>query len=227
LALCEKIISFNKNLHFNGILPDSIQIMNPFKENPQIIPITEKFYRDYYNDDKSRTIILGINPGRKGAGITGIPFTDPKRLKSYFNISIDSNVNEPSAEFIYNVIENFGGIKKFYSRFYINSVCPLGFTRLNKKGNKVNCNYYDDPDLTDSVKDFILNSIKSYLKFGINVDTCYCLGSGENYHFLNDLNMRENLFGEIIALPHPSYIMRKRSKKEFYINEYLKILNNK
>jgi hypothetical protein len=43
--------------------------------------ICSSFYQKYYADNKKRSLIIGINPGRFGAGVTGIPFTDPIRLK--------------------------------------------------------------------------------------------------------------------------------------------------
>ncbi len=54
--------------------------MNPFKENPDALAISSAFYKKYYDDHRMRRLILGINPGRFGAGVTGIPFTDTKRL---------------------------------------------------------------------------------------------------------------------------------------------------
>jgi hypothetical protein len=75
-----KIIAFNRQLNFSGKLPAGIRIMNPFQENVEIMNLSAKFYRKYYNDQNRRHLILGINPGRFGAGITGITFTDPKRL---------------------------------------------------------------------------------------------------------------------------------------------------
>jgi len=32
-TFADKIISFNKNITFNGTLPEGVRIMNPFKEN--------------------------------------------------------------------------------------------------------------------------------------------------------------------------------------------------
>jgi len=49
--------------------------MNPFRENPEALIVSGKFYKKYYNDNNPRFLILGINPGRFGAGVTGIPFT--------------------------------------------------------------------------------------------------------------------------------------------------------
>lgn len=78
-TFADKIIEFNKFLHFEGLLPDGIRIMNPFRDN-YIFKVSSSFYRKYYNDNKPRHLILGINPGRFGAGFTGVPFTDTKRL---------------------------------------------------------------------------------------------------------------------------------------------------
>ncbi len=42
--------------------------------------VMQKFYYKYYNDSNKRKFIIGINPSRHGAGVTGVPFTDTKRL---------------------------------------------------------------------------------------------------------------------------------------------------
>ena len=82
------------------------------------------------------------------AGATGIPFTDTKRLSEVCGIESSSfQTHEPSSVFVYDVIKEFGGSEKFYDKFYINSICPLGFIEQNQKGNWVNCNYYDYNEL--------------------------------------------------------------------------------
>ena len=88
--------------------------MNPFQENENIISISSSFYKKYYNDNNSRHLILGINPGRFGAGLTGIPFTDPKRLKTNCNIKFNGALaHELSSVFVYDVINEFGGEIEF------------------------------------------------------------------------------------------------------------------
>ena len=82
LTFADHVIAFNQTLDFSGKLPDGINIMNPFKGNDEIIAVSSLFYRTFYNDHKKRHLILGINPGRFGAGVTGVPFTDTKRLKN-------------------------------------------------------------------------------------------------------------------------------------------------
>ncbi|WP_113922703.1 uracil-DNA glycosylase family protein [Cognataquiflexum aquatile] len=221
-TFADKIISFNYLLEFNGDLPKDIGIMNPFRENPSIMSTSSAFYKKYYNDNYTRHMILGINPGRFGAGLTGIPFTDPKRLISNCGIDYVGNLaHEPSSVYVYEVINEFGGEEEFYRKFYINSVCPLGFTS-GKKGKEVNYNYYDSKELTDSVFTFILESIKNQIAFGINTEICYCLGTGKNEKFLIDINNQFGFFKKIIGLEHPRYIMQYKSKnKETYISKYL------
>lgn len=134
MSFAEKILEFNSRLKFEGKLPAGINIMNPFLD-PQIQTITSLFYRKYYSDDRQRRLILGINPGRFGAGVTGIPFTDTKRLQEKCGIPFDGKgTHEPSSVFVYRVIEAYGGPESFYRDYYIGAVCPLGFTRMGTNG---------------------------------------------------------------------------------------------
>jgi hypothetical protein len=226
MTFAEKVNSFNRSLNFRRRLPGGIQIMNPFRENPSILPITEEFYDKFYNDKNKRYLILGINPGRHGAGVTGIPFTDTIRLEKYCGIEINGFKSyETSSEFIYSMIDAYGGVKRFYSRYYINAICPLGFTKTNALGKNVNYNYYDDKQLTDIVSGFMLESLRAQISFGIKTDVCYSLGTGKNYKYLLELNIREKLFGKIIPLEHPRFIMQyKRKNLQYYIDKYMRLL---
>ncbi len=217
-----RVIQFNHELDFSQELPNGIEVMNPFRENKEILSISGKFYEKFYGDTHKRKIILGINPGRLGAGQTGIPFTDTKRLVDICKIKIESvNSHEPSSVFIYKLIEAYGGVKKFYRNFYINSVCPLGFIKLNNKENWVNCNYYDYDELFTAMYPFILESLKKQLDFGVDRKTCYVLGK-KNAKFLKQINEKEGLFDSIIVFDHPRYIEQYKSKfRESYIGEYL------
>lgn len=222
-TFADKIIKFNESLEFTNKLPQGIRIMNPFKENETVLPVSSAFYKKYYSDNHSRYLILGINPGRFGAGLTGIPFTDPKRLIANCHIEYTGELaHEPSSAFVYDVIRSFGGEHPFYSKFYINSVCPLGFTSIGDKGKEVNYNYYDSKELKTAVYDFIVTKIKEQLGFGIRTDVCFCFGTGHNKKFILQLNNEFGLFKKIIALEHPRYIMQyKAKKKQEYIDKYL------
>ncbi len=222
-TFAEKVITFNRKLKLDAALPSGISVMNPFAENVYALQTSSNFYKKFYNDYNTRYFIIGINPGRFGAGVTGVPFTDSKRLKEKCGLTIEGiETHEPSSVFVYDVIEKFGGIKKFYSKFYINSVCPLGFTVRSKNGRDVNYNYYDHPELTEAVYPFMIESIKKQIAFGVNTDTCFCLGTGKNFKFISDINKEYNFFKKIIPLEHPRFIMQYKSKeKHLYIKKYL------
>jgi len=224
LTFADKAIHFNKALNYTGApLPTGIRIMNPFKESEHALQLTEIFYKKYYNDHHPRHLILGINPGRFGAGLTGIPFTDPKRLVSACDISYSGKVtHEPSSVFIYDMIAAYGGPEIFYKDFYINSPFPLGFTSIDVKGKETNYNYYDSKELILAVSDSILSNIQTLIAMGIQTDVCFCLGTGKNEQFLNKLNTKHHFFKKLIPLEHPRYIMQyKSTQKQFYIDKYI------
>ena len=208
----DSVIQFFRELDFKGSLPDGISVMNPFRGNPEIIPMISQFYNKFYNDNSSRHLILGINPGRFGAGVTGIPFTDSKRLSEKCQLSIPGlNTFETSSVFIYEMIDAFGGVEKFYNKFFISAVCPLGFTSINNRGKSVNYNYYDSRNLTEAVLSFIKSSLIKQIEFGIKRDSCFCLGTGKNFKFLVQLNNEMRIFDRIVPLEHPRFIMQYRS----------------
>jgi hypothetical protein len=183
-------------------------VLNPYG-NASTIDVCEKFYNKYYNDSLGRKLILGINPGRFGAGITGIPFTDPVMLENECGIKNDFDKRaELSSDFIYRLINTMGNPTSFYKRFFIGSVSPLGFM-LNGK----NFNYYDSKELQRAIKPFIISNLVKQIGLGINSRVCYCLGQGKNYEYLNFLNIELKLFDEIIPLPHPRWVMQYRRKK--------------
>ncbi|HSK13757.1 MAG TPA: uracil-DNA glycosylase family protein [Phnomibacter sp.] len=227
-TLADRINKFNRSLRFSGSLPSGIRIMNPFLEHPEALKVSSAFYRKFYNDNKKRQLILGINPGRFGAGLTGIPFTDPKRLVSYCNIPWKGGpAHEPSSVFVYDMIMAFGGPQVFYDHFYINSLSPLGFTSPGKNGKQVNYNYYDSADLTSAVRDFIIRNIKQQIGLRMHTDVCFCLGTGKNEKFLRKLNDEHGFFDRVIALEHPRYIMQYKAKeKEAYIEKYVRTLHD-
>jgi len=225
-TFAEKIILFCRELHFNSPLPSGISVMNPFGENTETLSVVSAFYRKYYSDNRSRRIILGINPGRFGAGVTGIPFTDTVRLKEKCGLSISGiKTYETSSVFIYEMIDMYGGPEKFYGDYFISSVSPLGFTQTRSGGKEVNFNYYDSRELSEAIVDFAVESVNKQLSFGINREICFCLGTGKNFRFLSKLNSQFNFFEKIVPLEHPRFIMQYRSKqKNFYLKMYIEKL---
>ena len=209
----QKIIDFLFNLNAPVNLPEGIETMNPYK-NQETQKICTEFYLKYYTDNKPRTFIIGINPGRFGAGITGIPFTDPIRLESECNIHNHfDKKQELSSVFIYELIRSFGGPDEFYSSFYFTSVSPLGFVAEGK-----NLNYYDKKDLQNSLLPFMVKSMNAQLEFGSNKHAA----SGKNFKFLQKFNEEHQFFKQIIPLPHPRFVMQYRYKRRFeFVEEYL------
>ncbi len=222
-TFASRIIDFNRHLSFNGVLPEGIRIMNPFKEEERAMETSTAFYRKFYNDNQKRHLILGINPGRFGGAVTGVPFTDTKRLKDECGIPYAGReTHEPSSVFIYDMIAAFGGVEAFYRKFYINSICPLGFTNRKSNGREVNYNYYDNADLQQAVSGFILSTLRQQLALGVYTETCFCLGTGKNETFLRKLNEEHGFFGQIFALEHPRFIVQyKAALRHQYINKYV------
>lgn len=222
-TFADDILSFLKHLHLDIDLPHGIEVMNPFRDKTTMQVCTQ-FYKKYYADNTQRRMIIGINPGRFGAGITGVPFTDPIRLKT--ECGIDNpwpKKQELSSVFVYDVINAFGGKEKFYNTFYITAVSPLGFTRHGK-----NVNYYDDKNLQADIKGFVVDCMNRQLAFGIDREVAFCLGDGKNFKYLAKLNEEKKFFEKIIPLSHPRFIMQyKLKKKEEYIRSYLEKFKTK
>ncbi len=218
--IADGILGFLRQLRITAKLPKGVEVLDPYS-NPGTFALCETFYRKYYSDDDRRTLILGINPGRFGSGTTGISFTDPIKLERNCNIPNDL-IKKPelSADFIYSMIERFGGPGLFYSKYFISAVSPLGFIKNGK-----NINYYDIPALNRAVTPFIIDSINRMMALGMNTDKCYCIGEGSNLKALSKLNDTHQWFREIVPLAHPRFIMQYRRKKtEEYIDTYLRLL---
>lgn len=221
MSLATRIIAFYKSLK-PPPLPGGIEVLFP-QQKAEVMGIVEKFFSKFYNDDYPRQLIFGINPGRFGAGTTGINFTAPRQLKDYCGIEHPFPAqSELSAEFIYELIASFGGPALFYRRYFITSVSPLGFVR-----NGTNVNYYDNKALEKAVKPFIISSIQNQVSFGADTHECICVGEDKNFKFLTSLNEEYKFFRKIIPLPHPRFIMQyRRRQKKKYIDLYLSTLND-
>jgi hypothetical protein len=218
----EHLIQFYSTLQPPKTLPAGITWLHP-QQNGEVMELASRFFEKFFSDTAPRRLLLGINPGRFGAGITGVNFTAPKQLAQYCGIAHDLRPqSELSAEFIYDVINAYGGPAVFYKRFFIGSVCPLGFVKNGK-----NINYYDDKELQQTVTPFIITNLKKLLSFPVDTDTCLCIGGEKNYRFLNTLNEQHRFFKTIIPLPHPRFILQyRRRDREVYLQQYLDALEN-
>lgn len=220
MTFANKVIDFYKNIESPVNLPEGVEVLQPFGED-EVNNIVKAFYSKYYQDNNPRTFLIGINPGRFGGGATGIPFTDPIRLKEVIGIdnSFDQKA-ELSSKFIYQMIDRVGGPEPFYNNFYFTSVSPLGFVKDGK-----NLNYYDIKELQQVLEQYIVNHLKKQIAFGSR-PIAYSLGKGQNIKYLKWLNKKYELFEDIRPLPHPRWVMQYRLKRlDEFIEEYFDALS--
>ncbi|RYF84373.1 MAG: DUF4918 family protein [Chitinophagaceae bacterium] len=212
----EHLFEFYSSLKPEQKLPNNIQWLYP-QQSEEVMNVVKQFLQKYFGDTQKRKLFLGINPGRFGAGVTGVNFTAPKQLEECGIHHPFKKQSELSAEFIYQMINAYGGPEKFYQHHFIGSVCPLGFVKEGK-----NINYYDDKALQEAVTPFIVSSIEKQLSFPVDRSRCLCIGGDKNFAFLSNLNARYKWFKEIIPLPHPRFVMQYRRKQiEPFIQQYL------
>lgn len=216
------ILNFLFNLKLPFKLPKDIEVLDAHQRK-DVQQACTSFYKKFYNDNYKRHLLIGINPGRFGGGVTGIPFTDPIRLENICGIKNDfQKKQELSSVFIYDMINAFGGATKFYKQFYISAMSPLGFVKHGK-----NLNYYDDKTLLEKIQPFIIDCMNKQIAFGLNTDVCFCIGEGENLKHLKKLNEIHKWFHSIKTLSHPRFIMQYKLKhKEEYINDYVSKLQS-
>lgn len=203
-------------------VPRGVHVMNPYRE-PQVLASLRTFLDRFYCDNRERSLIVGINPGRFGAGVTGVTFTDPVALADF--CGIESHLprrRELSSVFVYDVIAHLGGPERFFSRFFLSAICPLGFTR--GRGG-VNMNYYDEPELARAVTPFIVRTLRQQIALGCRTDVLIVLGAGTNLKFIQRLNEQHGFFGAVRGLDHPRFIMQYRRKRlAEYIHTYEQVL---
>jgi len=215
MLFSQKVLQYHFNLTPALPLPNGVHWLMPY-EKAETRLCMEAFYNRFYQDDQPRTFILGINPGRFGAGLTGVPFTDPIRLEKLGIQNGFIKKQELSSVYVYDVIERCGGPDLFFSKYYIASLSPLGLMK-----NGVNYNYYDDPKLAKLMEPFIIQNIETQRSFGCIEEVVYCLGQGKNYDYLKKLNDQHHWWRRVVPLPHPRWIMQYRLKrKEEILKQY-------
>ena len=217
MTLDKEILDFYFNMPKNLKLPKGIELIYPYEtfETQRIMQI---FYERYYSDNLPRGFLVGINPGRLGSGITGIGFSDAITLEKFCDIPNNFEKRaETSATFIYEVIEAYGGVEKFYKDFYITAVMPMGLLK-----DKKNYNYYDDKETLSCLDDFIKESIDKQLEFTPYHRDVICVGQGKNLKYLESYNEKYDMFDNIYTVPHPRWVMQyKRKEKYKHIDNYL------
>lgn len=119
----------------------NIRVLDGFIHQVETV---RNFYSRYYSDPVTPRIVLcGINPGRKGAGKTGVPFLDFLSLSKLMP-NIANQDWESSAQFIFDVIQNVGS-ELFFRHVYLTNISWFGFVE-EKNGKVKNLNYYKLPE---------------------------------------------------------------------------------
>ena len=120
---------------------------------------------------------------------------------------------------MFEVIEAYGGVEKFYKDFFFTTVMPLGLLRNDK-----NYNYYDDLETQTALEPFIEETLLKQMLFPQAKPNIICVGQGKNLKYLKDFNDKHHCFESIDVLPHPRWVMQYRRKdKQKYIDTYLEV----
>lgn len=218
-TFADRAIDYYLTLTEPAGLPAGVSALNPY-EQPAVQTIIREFYGRFFNDTAPRIFVMGINPGRFGAGVTGISFTTPQNLKRYCHIDNDlAPTPELSSRFVYRIVEELGGADAFYRRFFLTSLYPLALVKAGK-----NYNFYDDRATTEALWPIITEAVRTQLAFGYDRRVGICLGR-KNEKFLQRLNDQQGFFDRVIALDHPRYILQYRSRDlESYVERYVRTL---
>jgi hypothetical protein len=128
--------------------------------------------------------------------------------------------SELSAGFICEVVEAYGGPKRFYGEFLFTTVLPYGLLKEGK-----NYNYYDDKETLSYFEPIIVDAIRKQMAYPNVSRTIATIGQRKNLDILKKLNERYGFFDSIEVLPHPRWVMQyRRREKEKYIQQYVETL---
>src|SRR5690606_22771135 len=88
----------------NALKQEGITVLEGFANN---IELVREYYQNFYAVKAQRIVLCGINPGRKGAGKTGIPFIDLKGASQLLSRELKRD-QEISAQFVHSIIDAVG-----------------------------------------------------------------------------------------------------------------------
>ena len=221
MSFSSKTIKYFCNLKPTTLKCSSVEVINPY-EKDEVKEIVKNFYTKFYNDENERLFLIGINPGRFGGGLTGISFTDPVALRQHCGIENRfGDRKELSSKFIFSVVEEFDGAKKFFLKVFLTALYPFAIIKNGK-----NYNYYDEKSLAEALRAEIIKNIERQINFGARRDLVILLGK-KNADYFSTINDEYKFFKKIIVLEHPRYIMQYKLKQiDGYIHKYYEAINN-
>jgi hypothetical protein len=221
-SFASNVASFLTQLASPAGLPAGIEVLDPYRD-PEVQRVVREMARRYYTDAPQRLSVWGINPGRFGAGITGLSFTDPWAVAHQLDIATTlTGRRELSAEFIGDVIDAYGGPQEFYRDVYLGAVSPMGYVE-----HGVNVNFYDTPELLRAVVPYAIACMQEQMRYGLRRDTAVVLGTGKLKQSIERFINPSVGFGQVIYLEHPRFIMQyRRSQRSAYVERYVDTLRS-
>ncbi|GAB2965490.1 SMUG2 DNA glycosylase family protein [Hymenobacter coalescens] len=218
-TFADRLLAFLTEFPAAPPLPGGAAALNPY-QTPPARDMLARFAQRYYTDNEPRVALLGINPGRFGAGSTGVAFTDPAALATHCGIANAlPRRAELSSQFVYQLIGALGGPAAFYQHFYLGSLYPLVLLREGR-----NYNYYDAPALTRALWPDLQTSLHEQVALGLRRDVAVSLGR-RNGEYFTRLNDELGLFERVLVFDHPRFIMQyKRREVPDFVAKYARQL---
>ncbi len=170
---------------------EGICVLSDFLQHPDVM---DAFWSRYYGNQLPREVICGLNPGRLGAGLTGVPFTDFQTLSRWLP-GIERQDTEPSAQFFAKVVDAMG-VEAFFRRFYVTNVSAVGYVKDGK-----NLNYHDLPEAALRVVE------RNFMEEMAAVGPVRIIALGRQA-YATAIRLLSSSVGSVEYLPHPSWIMR-------------------
>lgn len=207
----ENLNRYTLNYEFKRLLNENgISMLEGYLDQSDIM---DAFCEKFYSNQIPKIVICGINPGRLGAGLTGVPFFDFASLSKIFP-SIQRNDTENTAQFFFKVIEKIG-VERFFKYFYITNVSSVGYSK-----GKSNFNFNKLPDNLQSI---VFSNFAKEIEL-IKPAKIIALGEAA-------FNGVESALGKnnyrLEKLKHPSWIMQyKRDEINFWVQAYADALSN-
>jgi hypothetical protein len=197
------------DVNFLRLLGDhDICILSDFVNNRQGI---SAFWQKFYGDAIPRIMICGINPGRHGAGKTGVPFLDFMSLSKIIP-GIERQDIEKSASFFFEAVRSFG-VESFFRTFYVSNFSSVGYIREGK-----NLNYYDLPQPALKIVE------RNFLEEIKTVNPTHIVSLSAAVH----ASVRKLLPANIdcsLRLPHPAWVATYRAnEKNQWLSRYREVL---
>lgn len=206
----ENLNRYNLNYEFKRLLNENgISMLEGYLDQSDIM---DAFCEKFYSNKIPKIVICGINPGRLGAGLTGVPFFDFASLSKIFP-SILRKDTENTAQFFFKVIEKIG-VERFFNYFYITNVSSVGYSK-----GKSNFNF---DKLPDNLRSIVFSNFAEEIEL-IKPVKIIALGDAA-------FNGVESALGKnsyrLEKLKHPSWIMQyKRNEISFWVQAYADALS--